>query len=153
MSTSTRSVPNPDLKAGDKIVTTDGMITLESDAEASSRSPNMVYVDVAAGTLYLPAMQTSRVLADTAADTEALNEDHLFSKGYTHGEVELFSLGSALGRGRARGESDEAIIRWFCLADVDDRERIAEHTGTAQEQLEPTADTALAFIQSWGSNY
>lgn len=148
-STNTRIVPNPDLKAGDKIVTTDGVVTLESDAASSSQSPDMVHADVAAGTLYLAAFQSSRVLADTAEDTEVIDADYLLSKGYSNRDVELFTLAQELGRGRAHGESDEETIRRFCLIDVEDRERLAVHTGSAENELEATAETALAFIESY----
>lgn len=144
----TRIVANPELKAGDKIVTSDGMVTCECDAAASSTAPGMVCVDVPAGTLYLPAAQTSEVLVDTDGDEE-LDVDHLLSRGYTVGEAELFSLGLALGHGRSRGLSDADTIAWFCLADVEDRERLAEHTGKAEDELKPTAETALAFVKSY----
>lgn len=148
---STRIVANPDLTAGDRIATPDGWVTLEGDATFSSRAPEMVCVDVAAGTLYLPAAQSSRVLADTAEDTAVIDEDYLMSKGYPLGLVELFSLGIALGRGRERGVSDEATIHRFCLADVDDRDRLMEFGEyTDETQLQPTAETALTFLQSYG---
>lgn len=150
MNPTTRIVANPDLRAGDKIVTSDGCTTLESDATASSGAPDMVHVDVAAGTLYLAAAQSSRVLAENdAVRGGAIDGDYLDHKGYSPAEIELFALGAALAHGRERGVSDADSITWFCLVDGDDRERIAEHTGTAEDQLEPTADTALAFIESY----
>lgn len=144
----TRNVPNPELQAGDKIVTTDGLLTLESDAEPSNADRAMVSVDVAAGTLYLAAAQSSSVLSAEVGSDE-LSEELLEAKGLPSHEIELFSLGMAIGRGRERGVADEDTIRWFCLADVDDLERLAHYTGTAASELAPNADTALAFIASY----
>lgn len=149
--TTIRIVANRDLAAGDRIATPDGWVTLEGDAISSSRAPGMVCVDVAAGTLYLAAAQSSRVLADHDGGGDVIDEDYLMSKGYPSGLIELFSLGIALGRGRERGVSDEATIHRFCLADVDDRDRLMEFGQyTDETQLQPTAQTALTFLQSYG---
>ncbi|MFI8695964.1 hypothetical protein [Dietzia maris] len=147
----TRTVANAALHAGNKIITSDGVLTVESDAEPASAAPATVFVDVAAGTLYLPASQASRVLVeDDADDTDELDEEYLMGKGYPLRDIELFSLGLALGRGRGRGVTDADTISWFCLTDADDRDRLVEHTGCPERQLQPTPDTALAFIQSYG---
>ncbi|MBP0645434.1 hypothetical protein J8J17_26940, partial [Mycobacterium tuberculosis] len=77
-----RTVANAALTAGDKIITSDGVLTVESDAEPASAAPAMVFVDVAAGTLYLPARQSSRVLVEgDADDTDELDEEYLMGKG------------------------------------------------------------------------
>lgn len=57
--------------------------------------------------------------------------------------------GSTTISGSSSKTPDEATIRQFCMIDVEDQERIAKDTGTAEDALEPTADTALAFIQSY----
>ena len=146
----TRIVANPDLTAGDRIATPDGWVTLEGDAVASSRAPEMVCVDVAAGTLYLAAEQSSRVLDQDLHDEPLLDETYLESKGYSSADIELFALGLALGQGRAAGLTDAATIHRFCLADPDDVDRLLTYTGhTDPRQLQPTTDTALDFIQSY----
>lgn len=147
----TRTVANASLNAGDKIITSDGWLTCGSDAEPSSSAPGMVCVDVAAGTLYLDADQSSLVHRDCdPGDGGELNAEYLAVAGYPDRDVELFTLGLALGKGRALGAPDAATIAEYCLADPDDRERLADYLGVDDAQLQPTAATALNFVASYG---
>lgn len=146
-----RAIPNTDLIAGDRIITQGGVTVVESDAEPSSSNPGMVCVDVPAGTLYLAADQSSLVHRDCGpGDGGELSAEYLAVAGYPDRDVELFTLGLALGKGRALGAPDAATIADYCLADPDDRERLADYLGVDDAQLQPTAATALHFVASYG---
>ena len=145
----TRTVPNTALKAGDRITTSDGWVTLTGDAAPTS-DPNQVSATISVGILHLDAHATSTVLGGPAGgDNGGIDEEYLFSNQFTNGEIELFSLGHALGRGRALGVDDAATIAWYCLHDVDDRVIVSNQLGIADDQLQPTHDAAIALIDHY----